>query len=174
MSVKDELYARPGHLIRRLQQIAVALFMEETKEFDVTPVQYCALLAVKLHPGLDQIGLASAIAFDRSTIANVVERLEAKELLTRKSGSEDRRTKLLYITLAGKKLLDRLTPRVNATQNLILEGLKPDERRMFLQLMRQIVDAKNGHSRAPMKVGAIHADRSNRERPAEKPNGKHR
>ena len=45
------IYDQPGHLIRRLQQIAVALFMAETKEFDITPIQYAALLAVRLHPG---------------------------------------------------------------------------------------------------------------------------
>src|SRR5882724_10320385 len=46
MPDKDHLiYDQPGHLIRRLQQIAVALFMAETKEFDITPIQYAALLA---------------------------------------------------------------------------------------------------------------------------------
>jgi len=37
MSLKP-LYAKPGHLIRRLQQMAVAIFMEETADFNITPV----------------------------------------------------------------------------------------------------------------------------------------
>ena len=45
------IYDKPGHLIRRLQQIAVAIFMDESKAFDITPVQYAALLAIDLHPG---------------------------------------------------------------------------------------------------------------------------
>src|SRR5580693_7916546 len=36
---------KPGHLIRRLQQIALALFLNETKAFGITPVQYSAMIA---------------------------------------------------------------------------------------------------------------------------------
>ena len=63
---------KPGHLIRRLQQISVALFMEETRSFGITPVQYSALIAVANHPGIDQTALCNLIAFDRSTIGDVV------------------------------------------------------------------------------------------------------
>src|SRR5581483_6154503 len=55
----DPLYAKPGHLIRRCQQIAVALFMEEAGAdgFDVTPVQYAALAAIGEHPGIEAAAL---------------------------------------------------------------------------------------------------------------------
>ena len=42
------IYGRPGHLIRRLHQIAVAIFMSETKDFNITPVQYSQSSAVDL------------------------------------------------------------------------------------------------------------------------------
>ncbi|MFZ2296723.1 MAG: MarR family transcriptional regulator, partial [Aquabacterium sp.] len=35
----------PGFYIRRLQQIAVAIFLEETQDFGITPVQFAALTA---------------------------------------------------------------------------------------------------------------------------------
>ena len=59
----------PGHDIRRLHQISVAIFMQETEAFGVTPVQYAALQAVGLQPGMDQRTLARTIGFDTSTIA---------------------------------------------------------------------------------------------------------
>ena len=34
---------QPGHCIRRLQQIAVAIFLQETQAYGITPVQYAAL-----------------------------------------------------------------------------------------------------------------------------------
>src|SRR5262245_44514998 len=68
----DIIYGKPGHLIRRLQQIAVAIFMEEAKAFDITPVQYAALLAIDLHPGIDQTTLVNTIAFDNSTIGDLL------------------------------------------------------------------------------------------------------
>ncbi|MBV8282783.1 MAG: MarR family transcriptional regulator, partial [Candidatus Eremiobacteraeota bacterium] len=97
---KDDrrIYEKPGHLIRRLHQISLALFMDEAKEFEITPVQYSALLAIEIHPGIDQTALCNIIAFDRSTIGEVVGRLERKNLIKRTTGANDRRTKLLYIT----------------------------------------------------------------------------
>ena len=72
----------PGHLIRRAQQIAVAIFMEECAAYDLTPVQYAALVAIRENPGTDATRLSSLIALDRSTLGNVLERLEARKLVT--------------------------------------------------------------------------------------------
>src|ERR1051325_9563158 len=106
----DILYDKPGHLIRRLQQIAVAIFMDEAKAFDITPVQYAALLAIDLHPGIDQTTLVNIVAFDKSTIGEVLERLTAKGLVQRLQGKKDRRTKVLKTTPAGRQLLRKVTP----------------------------------------------------------------
>jgi MarR family len=90
MSSDDHpIYSRPGHLIRRLQQIAVAIFMGETKRFNITPVQYSALLAIEMHPDIDQTTLVNIITFDRSTIGNVVGRLEGKKWIKRTADSRD-------------------------------------------------------------------------------------
>ena len=73
----DAVYTAPGYLFRRMQQIAVALFIEECKAFDLTPVQYAALVTISTHPGIDATRLSAVIAFDRSTLGNVIERLQA-------------------------------------------------------------------------------------------------
>ncbi|MGY3292140.1 hypothetical protein ACVWWP_005207 [Bradyrhizobium sp. LM3.6] len=65
----------PGHLARRFQQIAVAVFLAEVGDagFDLTPVQYAALATIKANPGLDQVTLAGLIAYDRTTITGVID-----------------------------------------------------------------------------------------------------
>ena len=80
----------PGHDIRRLHQISVAIFMQETEAFGVTPVQYAALQAVGHQPGMDQRTLARTIGFDTSTIAGVIDRLEARGLMQRNASAQDR------------------------------------------------------------------------------------
>src|ERR1700740_3312947 len=75
----DAVYTAPGYLFRRMQQIAVALFVEECKAFDLTPVQYASLVAIHTHPGIDATRLSAVIAFDRSTLGSVIERLAAKK-----------------------------------------------------------------------------------------------
>src|SRR6202007_1190418 len=97
----DAVYIAPGYLCRRMQQIAVAIFIEECKAFDLTPVQYAALIAIRTHPGIDATRLSAVIAFDRSTLGSVIERMEAKGYVERRPAPEDKRVKLLYLTKAG-------------------------------------------------------------------------
>src|ERR1700759_5744222 len=85
----DEVYTAPGYLFRRMQQIAVAIFVEECKAYDLTPVQFAALIAIRAHPGINATRLSAVIAFDRSTLGSVIERLEAKRHIERKQGAED-------------------------------------------------------------------------------------
>jgi len=107
----DAVYGKPGYLFRRIQQIAVAIFVEECRTYDLTPVQYAALVAIQNHPGIDATRLSAVIAFDRSTLGNVIERLETKRYVTRRSGREDKRVKLLYLTKAGGGCCARSCPR---------------------------------------------------------------
>src|SRR6202140_5053406 len=97
----DAVYAKPGYLFRRMQQIAVAIFVEECKAYDLTPVQYAALVAIQTHPGIDATRLSAVIAFDRSTLGSVIERIETKGLVERKPSPDDKRVKLLYLTRSG-------------------------------------------------------------------------
>jgi len=131
----------PGHYIRRLQQIAVALFMEETADSSITPVQFATLAAAYDQPGLDQRSLAAAIRFDTSTIGGVIDRLEKRGLIQRNAAPHDRRLRLLTVTPEGEALLAEVLPRVHAVQARILAPLDAAERPQFLALMRRVVDA---------------------------------
>ena len=142
----------PGYLIRRLQQIAVGIFMEETKGFDLTPVQFAALEVISARPGLDQIGLSGAVAFDRTTIGGVVERLEAKGLIERRVGVADRRTRELYITAEGEGLLNQLADPVARAQQRILDPLLPEERRLLLEMIGRVLETNNEFSRSPERA----------------------
>jgi DNA-binding MarR family transcriptional regulator len=141
----------PGHLIRRLHQISFALFVDQAKAFDITPVQYAAIAAINNHPGIDQTALSNIIAFDRTTIGDVVGRLEKKKLIKRKSGTADRRTKSLHITPAGERLIKQIEPAVASTQRQILQPLKPGARNAFLHMLKHLVHLNNEHSRAPLR-----------------------
>jgi DNA-binding MarR family transcriptional regulator len=148
----DDVYTKPGYLFRRMQQIAVAVFLEECKAVDLTPVQYAALVAIRAHPGVDATRLSALIAFDRSTLGNVIERLETKGLLERRSGPGDRRVKLLYLTKAGASELRHVEPLVARAQMRMLQPLAPADRQVFLKLMTQLVDLNNDVSRTPTRT----------------------
>lgn len=148
----DDVYNKPGYLFRRMQQIAVSMFMEDCKAFDMTPVQYAALVAMRAYPGIDATRLSAVIAFDRSTLGSVIERLEAKGFVERKPGPDDKRVKLLYLTKAGATELRNVEPYVAAAQTRMLAPLKPADRKTLLALMTQLVDLNNGSSRVPLRA----------------------
>lgn len=146
------VHDRPGHLIRRAQQISVSVFLDVCADLSVTPVQYAALAAIDAHPGIDQAALAGMIAIDRSTAGNVVSRLEEKGWARRKADSRDKRFKRISATPAGRQLLERIKPRLDAIQERVLGPLTPKERRQFIDLLAKMVDLNNDISRAPMIV----------------------
>ena len=148
----DAVYTAPGYLFRRMQQIAVAIFMEECKAFDLTPVQYAALIAIHTHPGIDATRLSAVIAFDRSTLGSVIERLQAKDFIERKPAPEDKRIKLLYLTKSGATILREIIPAVERAQARMLEPLKPADRKALMGLLVQLVDLNNEASRVPLRA----------------------
>jgi len=146
----DDFHEMPGHLIRRAHQISVAIFMDECAAHHLTPVQYACLSGLAAQPGIDATRLAALVAFDRSTLGNVLERLEAKGLVARTASPEDRRVKILHITSEGETMLNAVAASVDATQARILAPLDAGERKAFLALLSKLVDVNNDASRAPL------------------------
>ncbi|MBI5259914.1 MAG: MarR family transcriptional regulator [Burkholderiales bacterium] len=144
-----DLDSLPGHHIRRLQQIAVAIFLQETQDQGLTPVQYAALQALANAPGFDQRTLARTIGFDTSTMAGVIDRLEARGLVLRANSPDDRRVRLLSLTDAGRQLLLAAVPGMRRAQQRMLAPLPPAERAEFMRMLRVLVEANNELSRAP-------------------------
>ena len=154
MAGMDDVYGKPGHLIRRAQQIAVAIFMEECAAYDITPVQYATLVAVRDNPDADATRLSALVAYDRSTLGLVIARLEKKGLLARKPGKDDRRVKRLALTRAGDTLLRRAEPAVRRAQDRILAPLEARDRAQLVALLRQLVELNNESSRVPLRLVA--------------------
>ena len=152
--MQEHIDDKPGHLARRFQQIAVAVFHAEVENagYDLTPVQYAALSAVRTHPGIDQATLAGLIAYDRTTITGVIDRLVQKSLLVREASSRDRRAHALQITDAGRRTLLGIEPAVKAAQRTMLRGLTAGETQELMRLLRKAITAGNELSRAPLRA----------------------
>lgn len=143
----------PGHLARRFQQIAVAVFLAEVGDagYDLTPVQYAALAAIDANPGIDQVTLAGLIAYDRTTITGVIDRLVQKGLVARQESSRDRRARELQITQAGRRTQRGMAPAVEAAQRVMVRGLTNKEAKELVRLLQKAIAAGNELSRAPLR-----------------------
>lgn len=150
--LKSRLFSRPGFLIRRLHQVHVGLFAEETAQFDVTAVQYSLLTALAEHGEMDQNTLALEIGLERTSVAEVLPRLEARGLLSRRQSILDGRVKLVKLTRLGSGAVKRMDGAVQRAHDRTLEVLPEGERALFMLQLIRLVEANNDRSMAPLKL----------------------
>ena len=135
-----EVETFPGHGIRRLQQVAVAMFTQATDAWGITPLQFAVLQKLVHLPGIDQRTLSVEVGFDKATIGGVIDRLEVRGLLQRQQTAKDRRVRLLSLTADGEALLTSAGPAVLQAQQRMLDPLSEEERETFAQLMRKVIE----------------------------------
>jgi DNA-binding MarR family transcriptional regulator len=146
--------AMPGHLLRRCQQIAVAIFLDACAEFDLTPLQFAVLESLCNDGPQDQVTLGGTTAMDRTTITVVLRNLEGRGLLRREKSRRDQRSKIVTVTSAGKRLLEAALPAVEAAQRRITAPLDADEAERLLELLEKLAKNNNAFSRAPERRSA--------------------
>jgi DNA-binding MarR family transcriptional regulator len=137
--VRESFSRLPGHLIRRVHQASTAYFAQECG--DLTAVQYAALVAIGAHPGIDATRLSRVIYFDRSTIGDVLDRIEARGWIVRQSPDTDRRIKTLTLSAAGQDVLRQVAPGIRRVQERLLAPLTAAEARTLLRLLTKVADA---------------------------------
>ncbi|CAD6513292.1 MarR family winged helix-turn-helix transcriptional regulator [Paraburkholderia sabiae] len=115
-----------GSLVRRAQQRHVAVWLSEVSA-DITSVQYAALEILQKTPGINQRQLGDELDVDRSTIADLTARMVRNGLIERSDDPDDKRSYVLFLTIAGKKQLAILRPRVEEVERILTAKLSPRE-----------------------------------------------
>ncbi len=152
----DALYRRPAFLIRRVHQVAIALFDEECAPFGVTNTQHGLLQAIQANPGMDVIGAARAVGVDRTTANVAVANLERRGWIERTINPDDRRSHLIKISAAGARLLRDTARALDRAQRRLLAELSATEVKTFVALMERIAPP------LPLGSGLPHATPSTR------------
>jgi len=137
------LAAMPGHLIRRVQQVAVRLFAENVGS-DFTPVQFAALAALSQNAGIGQAALAAMIGCDRATTGGVIDRLESRGFVKRTQDPKDRRSNNVSLTREGQAALEQGREQVEHVQELLLEALSAEEKSSFEAICLKILRHHGG------------------------------
>jgi DNA-binding MarR family transcriptional regulator len=147
------LWSRSGFLARRLHQIHVALFLDAFADIGLTPIQWGLMTVVAGQPGMNFNEIALEVGIDRSNAADVCMRLSEKGILSLSASKADRRMKCVFITKKGARLLKQHEHLVATCQEQLLDPLSKTERKIFLAMLRRIVDHNNDASRAPLRSG---------------------
>jgi DNA-binding MarR family transcriptional regulator len=146
-----EIYRRPGFIVKRLHQVATALFLEECGRYNMTPSQYQALCAIREYPGIGQSALGKLTGQDRSTVSLVVKLLFDRGFIGRVVNSSDKRSASLRISESGAQMLREVAPAARRAQDRLLSALPEGKRAEFLALLHRLLDA-HGAKIAPASV----------------------
>ncbi|ROO26910.1 MarR family transcriptional regulator [Salinisphaera orenii MK-B5] len=152
IEARSPLLVRPGFLIRRLHQIHSALFTKETEGFNITPVQYSVLTALAEHGEMDQMTLAHEIGLERTSVGEVLRRLEQRELVERRPSREDGRVRLTRATRQGRNHVRRMTEAVARAHERTIEALDGPDRDLFVLYLARLVEANNELGTVPFRL----------------------
>ena len=142
-----DLQSVPGHLLRRSQQRAVDLYMQEVGDTGPTPRQFAVLVTIHQNPGLSQINLVSRTGIDRSTVADMIDRLVRRGMVRRQRTTQDQRVNALFITEAGRDFAATAVRKSDRAQERILDPIPQEQRAEFKELLTLIAgltDDPNG------------------------------
>lgn len=139
MTTRTEALPHTGHLLRRAQQLHVAIWLRDVCA-ETTSVQFAALTVLDQQTRASQRELGRALDLDRSTIADLVARMVRRGLIKRERDRDDRRRNVLQLTAAGRAELHRLRPRVEAIEPTVTAGLSLGEREELRRLLRRVLE----------------------------------
>ena len=127
-----------GFLIRLLEARYDELYQGVTGQTDITPRQFGVLVALyQLGPQTPSV-LAERISCDRNTLSEMLKRMTARKLISKRDNAEDRRSIQVQITAKGEEALLAIVPAAAKLQNIMLAPLPKEDRAHFLKCLLAI------------------------------------
>jgi MarR family transcriptional regulator, temperature-dependent positive regulator of motility len=151
--VVSALDRSPSHLLHRALKLALDIYAEEVGEAEITQRQYAVLTAVSAQPDATQNDLVRLTGIDRSTLADLVQRMIDKGLLARERSATDARANAVSVAPAGAAALKAVAPKAAAADARLLKRLAGGGRRAaFVGLLRDLTKTDETPSRPKEKA----------------------
>jgi DNA-binding MarR family transcriptional regulator len=115
-------------------------FMDTFSQLDLTQKQVSVLWLIDDHPGIAQTDLARRLRMDRATTMGIINRLQARQFLTRGKSTEDRRRQTLYLTAQGEAVLREAKAAVFDHEKWLKGHFTPREVEVLMSLLERIHD----------------------------------
>jgi MarR family transcriptional regulator, temperature-dependent positive regulator of motility len=129
------------HLLHRATQAADALFASQQMPHGLTPRKYAVLKAVsEADAPPSQTDLVAATGVDRSTLADIVRRLDEGGLLRRVRTAQDARAYSVSLTERGMAVLEACARPAARVDRELLSGLTQEHREAFLAALQRLAD----------------------------------
>ncbi|MFJ3908407.1 DNA-binding MarR family transcriptional regulator [Streptomyces sp. 2132.2] len=129
-----------GYWIRRLSDEVHGRFERELAAHDVTVAQWAVLITVHRGDAVTTREVGRYINVDAGAVSRLVDRLVAKDLMTREPDPASRRSLRLTLTPAGRELVPRLAEIADANDAHFFSALEPGRREQLEGWVRRLID----------------------------------
>ena len=143
VSNANENIAPVSFWLKRAAQYSADLYSDRRGKSGLTQRQFTVLEAVFHNEGQSQTTLVKETGIDRSTLADLVNRLETHGYLSRKRSDKDARVNFVSLTEAGRDMLLNAQPQVSLVDQALVEALPERNRKAFiasLQVLSEKLD----------------------------------
>jgi len=130
-----------GYLLRRAQQLHVATWSRVVSA-EISSVQYSILVTLDQRGEASQRELCDAVDLDRSTIADLVARMERHGLIARRRDDVDARRNTVTLTEHGLAERRRLLPLVEAAQAELVKGMSVEQQEALRDALHTMLDQR--------------------------------
>lgn len=132
-----KLASSPSHLLHRAEQLASDRFSQLVQD-SITLRQFAVLAAIAEQPGLSQSELVRATGIDRSTLADMMARMEKRGWVVRTPSTLDARAYSVLLGQAGGTVLSATAHHARAADAAILDLLPRTKARAFLTTLTKL------------------------------------
>ena len=148
------LNTSPSHLLHRAQQIAANASASALSAAGVTLRQFSVLAALSGNDGVSQSDLVNATGIDRSTLADMVARMEKSGLIKRVASKTDKRAKVVSLMVKGKKAYEKALPAVEKADSAIFAELPKTKQATLVSGLKDMVKEADKPEAAPAATPA--------------------
>lgn len=135
----DEPAAEAWRLLFKLFRAEKPRFQAVSSELDLSPIQAHALHLLEPGRPVPMSAVAEGLACDASNVTGIVDRLEERRLIERRSAPHDRRVKMLFVTEEGARLRREVAERMFAPPPAI-SRLSPADQRTLRDVLRRALE----------------------------------
>jgi DNA-binding MarR family transcriptional regulator len=126
-----------SHLLHRVEQVAADRFAERVGD-SVSLRQFTVLAAIAASPGLSQSELGRIAGIDRSTLADMIARMEKRGWIDRTTSLLDARAQSVHLAPAGSETLNAVTAHARAADDAILDLLPRTKRKSLINILAKL------------------------------------
>lgn len=136
-----------GYRLRRAQLAFFNSFSETCADLGISPGLFAVVSIVQCNPGLTQTAVAQALGTDRSAMVAAIDKLEALNLIERRTSKRDRRSYALYMTEFGEQWFVTASLKVRDHEASFDHLLRPGEKALLLDILDRLANP-NRHEQA--------------------------